>query len=157
MREKTEAVIRPAGPMDSVNVVRLIKDGWKETPAAQISPLNEQKLLEYVTATLRHSFCIVAERNGRMLGTLAVAPIRMPWCEAVVMAESWFCIVPKYRDRKLPDQMLAVLDQFLDKQKLPAILGTQVLAPARFNAMLGERAGYLHSRATFVRLPAAAA
>lgn len=153
MSDKSEASIRPAGPMDSVNVVRLIKEGWKETPAAQISPLNEQRLLEYVTSTLRHSFCIVAEKNGRTLGTLAVAPIRMPWCETVVMAESWFCVVPKYRDRALPGQMLRVLDKFLDTQKLPAILGTQVLAPSQFNALLSGRAGYLESRTTFVRLP----
>lgn len=156
MSEKAEAVIRPAGPMDSVNLVRLIKEGWKETPASQISPLNEQKLLEYVTATLRHCFCIVAEKNGRVLGTLAVAPIRMPWCESVVMAESWFCVVPRHRDGKLPGQLLRALDQFLDKQKLPAILGTQILTPASFNGMMGERKGYQHSRATFVRLPAEA-
>lgn len=152
MSDKAETVIRPAGPMDSVNVVRLIKEGWKETPAAQLSALNEQKLLEYVTATLRHCFCIVAENNGRVVGTLAVAPIRMPWCETVVMAESWFCVVRNYRDGRVPGQLMLAVEKFLDSNKLDVIFGTQIMTPSTFNHIIQKRQDYVPVRATFLRL-----
>jgi hypothetical protein len=149
---KHEVNIRPASAMDSVNCVRLIKAGWTETPAAQISEVNEQQLLEYVTTTLRHCFAIVADLDGRLLGTLAVAPIRTPWCKEVLMAESWFCVVPQYRAKRVPEQLLAALDRFLDLNRLTAILGTQILTPPCFNEILAKRSGYQPSRATFLRV-----
>jgi GNAT superfamily N-acetyltransferase len=155
--EKREVLIRPASSMDSVNVVRLIKAGWKETPAAQLNGVNEQQLLEYVMSTLRHSFAIVADLEGRLLGTLAVAPIRIPWCDSLVMAEAWICVVPQYRSKRVPEQLLDALDQFLDKNTLPVILGTQILTPPCFNEILAKRTGYEPSRSTFLRLPGAPA
>jgi hypothetical protein len=157
MSEKRAVLIRPASPMDAVNIVRLIKGGWKETPAAQISEFDELKLLEYVSTTMKHAFAIVAEHeaSGRLLGTVAAAPIRMPWCQGVVLAESWFAVVPHERAKAVPDQLLGELDRFLDKQGLSALLGTQVLTPARFNEVYAKRKGYQPSRATFIRLPTA--
>jgi GNAT superfamily N-acetyltransferase len=139
--------------MDSVNIVKLIKAGWKETPASSVGEFNESAMLEYVNTTLRHAFAIVADLEGRLLGTIAVAPIRMPWYSKVILAESWFAVIPHDRAKKVPEQLLTELERFLDKQGLPALLGTQVLTPARLNAVFTPDRGYEPLRATFVRLP----
>lgn len=157
MSEKQKVTIRPAGPMDSVAIVRLIRAGYAETPAKQMGELDEQKLLEYVTTTLRHAFAVVADiGSGRIIGALAVAPIRVPWCNAVVMAESWFAVVEAHRVKGVPEQLLGAAEVFLDKNNLVGFLGTQMLTPAAMNTMIAKRSSYMPSRHTFLRLPAAA-
>lgn len=154
MSDKT-ITIRPASAMDSVNIVRLISEGYEETPAKEMGALDEQKLLEYVTATLRHAFVIVAAQKpgNRVLGALGVAPIRLPWCNAVVMAETWFAVTGAYRTRRVPEQLLEALEVFLDQNKLVGFLGSQMLTPACMNATIAKRAEYAPSRQTFLRLP----
>lgn len=152
--KKTAINVRPATAMDSVNIVRLIKEGYAETPAKSIGELDEQKLLEYVTATLRHAFVVVADQGGRILGSLGVAPIRLPWCNSVTMAETWFAVKDAYRARQLPEQLLDVLETFLDKNKLVGFMGSQMLTPADMNQHIANRACYQPSRHTFIRVPA---
>ncbi|HSV90927.1 MAG TPA: hypothetical protein VLH80_07490 [Nitrospiraceae bacterium] len=155
MREKKKdaVVIRPATAMDSVNLVRLIKAGYSETPAREIGKLDEQKLLEYVTTTLRHAFVIVADLQGRLLGSIGVAPIRTPWCETVVLAETWLAVTPAYRTTRVPEQLLDALERFLDSNKLVGFLGSQMLTPAELNEVIAKRSSYLPSRHTFLRMP----
>ena len=144
--------------MDSVAIVRLIRADYTETPAKEIGELDEQKLLEYVTGTLRHAFAVVADQgSGRVVGTIAVAPIRVPWCNAVVMAESWFAVVEAHRAKGVPELLLSAAETFLDKNKLVGFLGTQMLTPASMNAIIAKRSAYMASRHTFLRLPASAA
>ena len=143
--------------MDSVAIVRLIRAGYAETPAKDLGLLDEQKLLEYVTGTLRHAFVVVADQgSGRTVGTIALAPIRVPWCNAVVMAESWFAVVEAHRMKGVPELLLSAAEAFLDKNKLVGFLGTQMLTPASMNAVIAKRAAYTPSRHTFLRLPATA-
>jgi GNAT superfamily N-acetyltransferase len=156
-QKHTTTTIRPATAMDSVAIVRLIRAGYAETPAKHIGELDEQKLLEYVTGTLRHAFVVVADQgSGRVVGTLALGPIRVPWCNAVVMAESWFAVVEAHRAKGIPEQLLGAAEVFLDKNKLVGFLGTQMLTPASMNAVIAKRPGYVPSRQTFLRLPATA-
>lgn len=156
MSKKQNVIIRPASAMDSVNIVRLIKAGYAETVAKQIGELDEQKLLEYVTGTLRHAFVIVADNQaGRLLGTLGIAPIRVPWCNAVMMAETWFAVTAPYRVKEVPEQLLEAVETFLDKNGLVGFLGTQMLTPADMNGIIERRTnqGYYPSRETFLRMP----
>lgn len=158
--KKTKIVIRPAVAMDSVNIVRLIKAGYYETGASEIGPLDEQKLLEYVTTTLRHAFVLVAEQHipskgGRIHGTIALAPIRMPWCSIAVLAECWFAVTDAYRSRGIPQQLVEATDTFLDQRNMVGFYGTQMLTPPALNDVFEERGrqGYREARHTFIRLP----
>lgn len=152
MVDKNSATVRPATAMDSVNIVRLIKDGWKDTPASQVSAFNEHNMLEYVTKTIGHAFSVVAELHGRILGTAALVPIRMPWSKDPVMAEAWLAVQRQQRDRGVPEQLLAVCDEFLDKNDWPVVWGTNVIVPRDFNAILLKR-GYEEVRSSYLRLP----
>lgn len=156
MANKSAVQIRPASPMDSVNIVRLIKEGFEETPAKGLGDLDELKLLELVSFGIRHSFVLVAELNpgGRILGSIAVTPVRPPWCTAVLMTEQWFAVKDAYRTRNIPEQLLEALEAFLDKDGRPALLGTQMLTPAWADAVFAKRSrlGYAPSRGTFLRL-----
>jgi predicted N-acetyltransferase YhbS len=150
---KPAVQIRPASPMDSVNIVRLIREGYEQTPARELGDLDEQKLLEYVTTTLRHAFVVVADQGRRVLGTLGLAPIRVPWCSSVMLCETWFAVTDAYRTRGVPDQLLQAAEAFLDKNHVAAFLGTQMLTPVDMNGLIAKRRGYMPSRHTFLRLP----
>jgi len=140
--------------MDSVNIVRLIAEGYRQTPAKELGKLDEQRLLEYVTTMLRHAFVVVADQNGRILGTLGVMPVRLPWCPTVVQTETWFAVTEAYRTRRVPEQLLDAVEQMLEQTGQPALLGTQMLTPEWANDAISKRQGYLTSRQTFVRLSA---
>lgn len=154
---KPAVQIRPASPMDSVNIVRLIREGYERSPAQELGKLDEQKLLEYVTTTLRHAFVVVADQDKghRVLGTLGLAPIRMPWCNSVLMAETWFCVTEPYMSRGVPELLLAAAESFLDKNAFASFLGSQMLTPPSMNAVIAKRTnqGYAASRHTFLRMP----
>lgn len=152
MKTTSQAEVRPATAMDSVNIVRLIKDGWKDTPAAQVSVFNEHNMLEYVTKTIGHSFSLVVDLHGRILGSIALVPIRMPWAKEAIMAEAWFAVQRQQRDRGVPEQLLEVCDKFLDKNDWPVVFGTNVIVPADFNEILLRR-GYEVVRSSYLRLP----
>lgn len=140
--------------MDSVNIVRLIKEGYEDTPAKDLGELDDLKVLEFVNFALRHSFVLVADQSGRALGSIAVTPIRIPWCATLVMTEQWFAVTEAYRTRRVPEQLLEALEQFLDKHQQPVLLGTQMLTPASMNAVIAKRRRYVPSRQTFLRIPA---
>lgn len=151
---KAAVQIRPASPMDSVNIVRLIAEGYRQTPAKDLGKLDEQRLLEYVTTMLRHAFVVVADQNGRILGTLGVMPVRLPWAPAVVQTETWFAVTEAYRTRRIPEQLLDAVEDMLEMTGQAALLGTQMLTPEWANQVIAKRRGYVPSRQTFLRLPA---
>lgn len=153
MSDKSKVTIRSATAMDSVNIVRLIKAGYTETPAKDIGELDEHQLLEYVVATIRAGFTLVADMEGRLLGTIAMAPIRMPWFPTPIMAEVWLAVVPNYRPKGVPEQLIGVVEQLLDRQNMAGFLGTQMLTPAELDSAYAKRPGYRASRASFIRLP----
>jgi len=140
--------------MDSVNIVRLLKTQFAESAARLVAPFDDQRVLEYVTLTLANCFAIVVESSGRLLGSAAMAPVRLPWCGVVVMGEAWFAVVPAYRDKGVPDQLLSAIAAFLDAQGLPAIHGTNLLAPEGFDDLLSSRKDLVIGRTSYVRVAA---
>lgn len=153
MTKKPEVQIRAATAMDAVAIAKLIKAAWKETSAVELAEVVDQKLVEYVTAALRCAFALVADQDGRVVGTVAVSPISLPWCNEVVMAETWFAVLGAFRDREVPHKLLSALEEFLDKEQLPVMLGTQMLAPSRFDMYFTARQGYEAMRVTYLRVP----
>jgi N-acetylglutamate synthase-like GNAT family acetyltransferase len=141
--------------MDSVNIVRLLKTQYAESAARLLAPFDEQRVLQYVTATLgnKYAFSIVVEASGRLLGTAALAPVPLPWCTAVVMAEAWFAVVPAYREKEAPGQLLLALGAMLDREGIAAIHGTNLLAPEEFDELLAARKDLTIGRTTYVRVP----
>jgi len=137
--------------MDSVNIVRLLKAQYAESAARFLAPFDEQRVLEYVTMTLANAFAIVVEASGRLLGSAAMAPVRLPWCGVLVMGEAWFAIVPACREKGVGEQLLSAIGAFLDAQHLPAIHGTNLLAPEGFDDLLAKRRDLKIGRMTYVR------
>lgn len=155
MAEKSKIIVRPATPMDSVNLVKLIKAGYAETPAAQVAEFDEQQFLEYVTQSMKANFAIVADLDGRIVGCYGMAPVRVQWCKDLIMVETWFAVQPTFRQKGVPERLLAAAERFLDQEKRAVVGGTQMLTPWALNTVYEDRDGYIESRKSFIRMPMA--
>lgn len=151
-----KAEVRPATAMDSVNIVRLLKGQHAESAARLLAPFEDQKVLQYVTATLgnKYAFSIVAEASGRLIGSVAMSPIPLPWAgNVVVLGEAWFAVVPACRDKGIADRLLDTMGKMIDDVGVPAIHGTNLFAPEEFDDVLSKRPDLVIGRTTFVRVP----
>jgi len=142
--------------MDSVNVVRLLRTQYAESAARLLAPFDEQRVLQYVVTTIAKCPVVIVEQNGRLLGSAAIAPVILPWCGKIVMGEAWFAVVAGYRDKGTPQELLKWLGAFLDREGLAAVFGTNLLAPANFDAVLRKQGGMEQGRTSYLRVPATA-
>ncbi len=145
--------IRPATALDASRLVRLLHEGWSEGAAARLGQFDENRVLEYITRTLKHCFAILAERSGRIVGSIAIAPAHLPMIAEPVMVEAWFACVPAWRDKGVPGELLAAAERFCDSQCLALAIGTNFTAPAALDRALAGRAGYAPLRASLIRVP----
>lgn len=151
----TKGQLRPASAMDSVNIVRLLKLQHAESAARLLGEFDEQRVLQYVTATLANpqAYSIVVEFSGRILGSAAIAPIPIVFSRGLVMAEAWFAVVAACREQEVPGQMLDAIATLADSVPVHLILGTNVLAPVDFDDILSARADLTIGRSSYVRVP----
>lgn len=151
---KPKPILRPATVMDSVNLVRLIRSGWEESAAREVAPMDDNKLMEYVQKSLKHCFCVVVEQDRRILGSVCLVPIGLPWANNVLaLAEGWFIVQGPQRRKGIPELLLGAVERFLDEQNHVAILGSNLLAPPDMSDAMDGRPGYRPVRLTFLRLP----
>lgn len=161
MAEK-KITIRPATAMDSVNIVRLLKAQYDEAAVHAVAPFDEDEILRYVTRSITpepgnplRAYILVAEKDGRIFGSLALTPVPLPWNRAfMVLMESWFAIVPKYRDKDLADRMRDSAERMLDSIGMFAFFGTNLLTTASVDHIFSGRPGYHPGRTAYVRAPA---
>lgn len=147
--------LRPATAMDSVNIVRLLKQQHLESAAKLIAEFDEQKTLEYVTAAIanQYAFVVVVEASGRLLGTACMAPIPLIWSRNRVLGEAWFAVVPACRQKGVTEQMLDAIAAIADKAGLAVAHGTNLLAPEDFDDALAKRKDLIIGRTAYVRSP----
>lgn len=150
--------IRPATALDASNLVRLLHAGWDEGAAAALGSFDEGRVLEYVTRTLKHCFAVVAERSGRIVGSIAIAPAHLPMIAEPVMVEAWFACVPAWREKGVPGELLFAAERLCDTHGLAFATGTNLGAPVALDvAGVKDRAGYVPLRASLIRFPKARA
>lgn len=152
-----KGTVRPATPMDSVNIVRLLKQQHAESAARLIGEFDEQRVLQHVAAVLanKDAFIIVVEASGRLLGSAALTPVPVMFCRAWVLAESWFAVVPSWRSQGVPEQLLEALGAVADRVQAFTLLGCNLIAPDAFDDVLGARKDLTFGRTTYVRAPVA--
>lgn len=155
-------VYRPATAMDSVNIVRLLKSQYDESAARHLAPFNEKQILQYVTITLGNfdpeqfsaAWCVVAEKGGRILGSLALANIAIPWNrEFVVMAECWFVVVTQYHTKGVVQRLKAYADDMLDRGQRAAFFGTNMYTTGALDKIIGDAPDMHPARSTYIRVP----
>lgn len=160
MAEK-KITIRPATAMDSVNIVRLLKAQYDEAAVRHLATFDEDEILRYVTRTITpdpgnplRAYILVAEKDGRILASLALTPVPVPWNKSIlVLMESWFAIVPQYRTKGIAERMRDNAEVMLDKLGMFGFFGTNLLTTNAVDPVFAGRDGYAPGRTAYIRTP----
>lgn len=150
--------IRPATSMDVVNITRLLRSAWDEGPT-NVLRVNEAKAIKWIMDSIDTAFVLVADLQGRLIGTIAFVPMRPPWSDDLLMGKLWFFARPLFRTREaVLTDLLAAAEKFMDVKRIPMKLDMELesLTPPGFSRTLANRRGYSQiGGGAFLRLPLA--
>lgn len=143
-------MIRPATALDAVNVLKIIRKSDDSLPG-ELERTNELRAVRYVLDVLEASLVLVSEQNGRVVGTIAVRPVQESgvW----MLNEEWFAVLPSFRSRREPYELLKEVERYADKQKALICIGKRVETAAELRSIFTRLKTYSYLGGAYVRRP----
>lgn len=146
----TTVKIRPARPLDTSNITRLLIEAHDEGSA--YPPVDQTIGVQWVTQTLAEGFVIVADVSGRLVGTLALTNYRFPWSPKWYMYLEWLYVQKKFRKGGAFEALIEATHAHADQHNAPIIAG---VSAADRDVFLKDKAfkqkGYQYLGGTFIR------
>lgn len=146
----TTVKIRPARPLDTSNITRLLIECHAEGSA--YPPVDQTIGVRWVTQTLAEGFVIVADVSGRLVGTLALTNYQFPWSPKWFMYLEWLYVQKKFRKGGAFDALMAAAHAYADEHSAPIVAG---VSAGDASVMLKDKAfkqkGYQYIGGTFIR------
>jgi N-acetylglutamate synthase-like GNAT family acetyltransferase len=127
-----QPTLRRAKPLDVVNLYRLLSKQGKND---SVDRSDEARALAFVLDTITTGFVLVAEKAGRIVGTIGFRAVRTD--RGIHCGGTWFSVIPPYRDA-LPGDLLDVSLRAADHNGFavrfpsPAPFDEEVLTAAGF-------------------------
>lgn len=146
----TTIKIRPARPLDTSNLMRLLTAAHDE--AGAYPPVDQQLGLNWVTRTLNEGYVIVADVSGRLVGTLALTNYQFPWSPKWYMYLEWLFVQKKFRRGGAFEALIKACHAHADLHNAPILAG---VSSADAKVMLKDRLfaqhGYQYVGGDFIR------
>lgn len=154
MSDKITVSIRRATPLDTVNLVRLLKECWDELREIQVSRVDDYYAISHVNETVQKGFVLVADVSGRLVGSIAVRPCREEWSRPTdwYLNEVWWYTTPRFRDRGVALQLLLEAEKLSDDKQLPLYMCLNSLNP-EVDTLFTARSSYRRTGGNFMRFP----
>lgn len=120
--QATTIVIRNAGPRDASNVVRLLME-WHDSIGIEYPQPIEGDVLKWVVAIMTNGYVIVAERAGRLIGTIGVQPTPLPFnMKEVVLRDQFFYVTKAHRDGGVANALMKKVQAWAAIGRIPLIM-----------------------------------
>lgn len=148
-------VIRPAEVLDAVNIVKLLRAEWQELAKDGLGVLNERKGLEWVLTSINHHFVLVADLQGRIVGTIALKPLEIPWGDGIFLGQLWFYVFPTFRKGDIAEQLARAAEALADRHGLFTMFRSEFAS--ELPRLFEKRPGCKHTGMFYMRLPDTAA
>ena len=165
--------IRRATAYDVVDLTRLLERGVEEQqeniwyPSLSVDPM---KRVSHVLAMIDKGYVVVADMlvvvgdqaTGQrgLVGAIGLAITQDQWSDDWMLASEWTYILPEYRDGKMYDNMMTMVEHWADTQispdtglGLPIMLSNMSGMDTDVKDKLIERRGYQYGGGNFVRAP----
>ena len=146
----TTIKIRPAKPLDSSNLYRLLVEAHDEGGA--YPPVDPYMGLNWITRTLNQGYVIVADVSGRLVGTLALTDYQFPWAPQRYMYLEWLYVQKKFRKGGSFEALITGAHAFADEHSYPIMAG---VSSADRDVFLKDKAfqqhGYTYVGGDFIR------
>lgn len=146
----TTIKIRPAKPLDTSNLVRLLTAAHDE--AGAYPPVDQAYGLSWITQTLNEGYVVVADVSGRLVGTLALTNYQFPWSPQWYMYLEWLFVQRKFRKGGAFEALITACHAYADSKNAPIVAGVSS-ADARvfLKDKMFEQHGYTYMGGDFIR------
>ena len=146
----TTIKIRPAKPLDTSNLVRLLTAAHDE--AGAYPPVDQAFGLNWITRTLTEGYVVVADVSGRLVGTLALTNYQFPWSPKWYMYLEWLYVQNKFRKGGSFEALLQACHAHADEVNAPILAGVSSADATVFlKDKLFEQHGYVYCGGDFIR------
>lgn len=146
----TTIKIRPAKPLDTSNLVRLLTDAHGESGA--YPPVDQAYGLNWITRTLTEGYVVVADVSGRLVGTLALTNYQFPWSPKWYMYLEWLYVQKKFRKGGAFEALIQASHAHADDVNAPILAGVSAADATVFlKDKLFQQHGYMYCGGDFIR------
>lgn len=148
-------IVKQAKPLDAVKIARLLYQAYDEQEGMYPEP-NELMVLNWVTGLLNEGYVLIAEKENRVIGSVAVSNYRFPWSEKWYIYVDWLFISRSFREGGVFDALMKAVHAFADEKKAPIFGGVSSGKDARLKDRMMQMKGYHYLGGQFMRLEAGA-
>lgn len=142
--------IRPARPDDVVNIVKLLRKGWREQ-VVEYAEIDDLRGYAWILGIIEEGFIAVADLSGRIVGAACASPFRPPW-SLVWMADMEFLYVdPNFRDHGTTEGLLDAVTGWADKVNLSLTFTIQSGERVSTKDRMMQMAGWEYVGGNFLR------
>jgi hypothetical protein len=164
---KLPITIRRAAILEAANIVRLLKSCWSEQTTLPPERVNDHKALAWVMRTISEGAVFVADRAGRLIGSIGVVPKVEQMSDDCFIDQAWLYTVPfntkvnagemgvdeaNALRRETAEALIAEVEKFADAMELPFKAQLLAVNPADLDRVY-ERRGYLYFGGVHLRMP----
>lgn len=142
--------IRQAKPYDASNICRLLEQMATSDDGLYPDP-DQHMVIAWVTSILNEGYVVVAEKSGRLVGTVAVTNFVFPWSPKRYLYVDWMYVSRKFRDGGVFDGIMTGLHAYADKLNAPIFGGISSGRDARLKDRLMQMKGYTYLGGQFIR------
>ncbi len=151
--QRPQVKIRKAKPYDVSNLCRLLEQAVFDGEGFYPVP-NEYLAINWVTSILNEGYVVVAEKAGRLIGTIAITNYHFPWSHKRYLYVDWMFVSKKFREGKVFSSLLAVIHDFADEENAPIFGGIQSGKDSQLKDRMMQMKGYHYLGGQFMRLEA---
>lgn len=144
--------VRRAEPRDIVNIAKLLKDGWNQQ-TLQFAPIDDACGYRWILSILEQGFVVVADLNGRIVGTACASPYRPEWSLTWLMDMAFLYVLPSFRRDGVAEKLIQAVTNFADKHGAGLTFGIETLDKPLIKDRLLKIAGWTYSGGNFLRPP----
>ena len=146
----TTVKIRPARPLDTSNIARLLiecHEGGSAYP-----PVDHTVGINWITQTLANGFVVVADVSGRLVGSLALTNYQFPWSPEWYMYLEWLYVQRKFRKGGAFEALMTAAHAYADENDAPLLAGVSAGdARVMLKDKMFEQHGYQYIGGDFIR------
>ena len=146
----TQVTIRKGKPYDVSNICRLLEQANNDADGMYPDP-EPHMVIQWVTSILNEGYVVVAEKSGRLIGSVAVTNYRFPWSPKWYLYVDWLFVSRNFRDGGVFDGLLTALHAYADERKAPIFGGISSGRDARLKDRLLKMRGYHYLGGQFIR------
>ena len=152
MGDNAQIKIRRAHPLDVSNLTRLLDQAVQEDEGAYPEP-DYYMAINWITGILSEGYVVVAEKSGRLIGSIAVTNYRFPWSPRWYLYVDWLFVSRSYRAGGVFDALMKALHAYADDKGAPVFGGISSGRDATLKDRLMRMSGYHYLGGQFIREP----